>query len=101
VAARAANRPTLTYWSAPHFVQISDQRQPEQAGTYTFEDTLADLYLACITRPTTAAAVRRELGLRLPAEAIQEVFTEFAQRGLMFLDEQFALAIALPSIKAR
>jgi ribosomal peptide maturation radical SAM protein 1 len=93
--------PSLTYWAAPHFVQICDQRQEEHAGTYTFEDTLADLYLACINRPTTAAAVRRELDLRLPAQAVQEVFTEFRQRGLMFLDDQFALALALPATRGR
>ena len=97
----ADKQPSLTYWSAPHFVQIHDQRRPEQAGKYTFEDTLADLYLACITRPNTAATVRRQLGLSLPTEAVQEVFTEFRDRGLMFLDGQLALALALPAIKMR
>ena len=100
--ARVADKPPLlTYRAAPHFVQIHDQRQAEHAGTYTFEDTLADLYLACINRPTTATAVRRELGLRLPEQAIQELFTEFRQRGLMFLDGRLALALALPAIRGR
>jgi ribosomal peptide maturation radical SAM protein 1 len=93
--------PTLTYWSAPHFVQICDHRQQGQDGTYTFEDTLADLYLACSGKPTTAAAVRRKLDLRLPAEAVQEIFAEFGQRGLMFLDGRFALALALPGVTSR
>jgi ribosomal peptide maturation radical SAM protein 1 len=93
--------PLLTCWSAPHFVQISDRRQPAGAGTYTFEDTLADLYAACINRPTTAVAVRRQLGLDLPVEAVQEIFNEFSRRGLMFLDGQFAVALALPSVKGR
>lgn len=91
----------MTYWSAPGLVQISDQRRPEHAGTYTFQDTLADIYLACSNRPITAAAVQRELGLEFPVEAIQEIFTEFGHRGLMFLDGQFALALALPAIRAR
>jgi hypothetical protein len=91
----------LKYWSAPHFIQIYDERNQGQGGTYTFEDTLADLYLACSNRPTTAAAVRRELDLHLPAEAVQEVFEEFQKRGLMFLDGQFARALALPAVKAR
>jgi len=98
---QAATLPVLKYWSAPHFIQIYDERKQGQGGTYSFEDTLADLYLACINKPTTAAAVRRELGLRLPVEAVQEVFTEFQKRGLMFLDGQFALALALPSVKTR
>jgi ribosomal peptide maturation radical SAM protein 1 len=98
---QADRPPVLNFWSAPHFVQIYDERRHGQGGTYTFEDTLADLYLACSNRPTTAAAVRRKLNLHLPVEAVQEVFEEFQKRGLMFLDRQFALALALPAIKAR
>jgi ribosomal peptide maturation radical SAM protein 1 len=93
--------PVLKYWSVPHFVQICDERQPGQEGSYTLEDTLADLYLACINQPTTAAAVRRSLDLRLSAEGIQEVFEEFQRLGLMFLDEQFVLALAVPAVAGR
>ena len=93
--------PVLKYWSAPHFIQIYDERQRGRGGTYTLADTLADLYLACTDRPTTAAAVRQELDLPLPVEAVQEIFEEFQKRGLMFLDEQFALALAVPAVKAR
>ena len=39
--------------------------------------------------------------MHLSAEAIKEVFEEFAKRGLMFLDGPFALALALPAVKAR
>jgi ribosomal peptide maturation radical SAM protein 1 len=98
---QAGAPPVLKYWSAPHFVQIYDERRPGRGGTYTFEDTLADLYLSCSNRPTTAAAVRRELGLRIPVEGVQEVFEEFQKRGLMFLDGQLALALALPAVKGR
>jgi ribosomal peptide maturation radical SAM protein 1 len=94
-------RPVLKYWAAPHFVQVYDQRQPVHGGTYTFEDTLADLYLACSNRPVTAAAVRRQLDLKLSAEAIMEIFCEFQQRGLMFLDGQLALALAVPAVGPR
>jgi hypothetical protein len=93
--------PVLKYWSAPGFVEIYDGRRPDEGGSYTLEDTLADLYLACITRPTTAAAVQRQLGLTLSAEAIHEVFAEFRDRGLMFLDGPFAVALALPAVKMR
>ena len=93
--------PVLKYWSAPHFVQIYDERQRGQGGSYTLEDTLADLYLACSNRPTTAAAVRRSLGLHLSAEGIQEVFEEFQRLGLMFLDEQFVVALAVPAVTGR
>jgi ribosomal peptide maturation radical SAM protein 1 len=97
----AETPPRLTYWHAPGFVQIRDQRHQGQDGTYTFEDTLADLYMACTNRPTTAAAVRRKLDLRLPEDDIQEIFGEFERRGLMFLDGEFALALALPAVKSR
>jgi len=76
-------------------------RHQGRDGTYTFEGTLADLYLACSNRPTTAAAVRRNLDLRLSDEAIHEIFQEFQQCGLMFIDGQFALALTLPAVKAR
>jgi len=98
---QADKPPVLKYWSAPRFIQIYDERKQGHGGTYTFEDTLADLYLACSNRPTTAAAVRRKLDLHLPVEAVHEVFEEFGNRGLMFLDGQFALALALPAVKAR
>lgn len=98
---QAPSPPRLEYWSAPHFVQVYDGRKAGEGGTYTFEDTLADLYLACASRPVTAAAVRRRLGLSLPEEGIYELFAEFRDRGLMFLDGRYALALALPAIRAR
>jgi len=98
---RAEIPPSLTYRAAPHFVQICDSRRQGRDGTYTFEDTLADLYLACTAKPTTAAAVQRKLGLRLSAGAVREIFEEFSQRGLMFLDGQLALALALPAVGSR
>jgi ribosomal peptide maturation radical SAM protein 1 len=98
---QAGEPPVLTYWSGPHFVQIDDQRRQGQDGTYDFEDMLADLFLACTHRPTTATAVRRKLDLPLPAEGIHEIFQEFQRRGLMFLDGQLALALALPGVKSR
>jgi len=94
-------RPLLKYWSAPHFVQIYDERRPGREGSYTLEDTLADLYLACSNQPTTAVAVRRSLDLDLPPEGIQEVFEEFQRLGLMFLDEQYVLALAVPAVTGR
>jgi hypothetical protein len=64
-------------------------------------DTLADLYLACVNRPTTAAAVRASLGLDLPTAGIHELFEEFQRLGLMFVDEQFVFALARPAVAGR
>jgi ribosomal peptide maturation radical SAM protein 1 len=97
----SAPPPELTYRSAPGYLQIYDGRYPQRRGTYTFEDTLAEIYLACVDRPTTAAAVRTRLGLRLPVDAVADVFVEFQRRGLMFLDGSLAVALALPAVSGR
>jgi len=94
-------RPTLTYRSAPGFLQIYDRRDPGRAGTYTFEGTLADIYLACADRPVTAAAVRDRLLLGQPVGYVEEAFEEFGRRGLLFRDDALAVALALPAVAGR
>ena len=37
----------------------------------------------------------------MPEQGIREVFEEFQRLGLMFLDGQLVLALALPAVKAR
>ena len=98
---RSEPRPTLTYRSAPGFLQIYDRRSPGRGGTYTFEDALADIYLACTDRPATATAVRDRLRLGQPVGFVEEAFDEFHRRGLMFRDDTLALALALPAVAGR
>jgi ribosomal peptide maturation radical SAM protein 1 len=98
---RCEPRPTLTYWSAPGFLQIHDGRHPGRGGTYAFEGAIADIYLACADRPATAAAVRRGLRPERPAGFVEEVFDEFERRGLMFRDGTLAVALALPAVLGR
>ncbi|MEV6413030.1 RiPP maturation radical SAM C-methyltransferase [Kribbella sp. NPDC051718] len=86
--------PTLRYWASPGRLEIYDSRRPGREGTYTFQKALADIYLACSDRPTTASAVGRKL--ELPAEAVEEALAGFAERGLIFLDEDLAVALAVP-----
>jgi ribosomal peptide maturation radical SAM protein 1 len=95
------HRPVLTYWSAPGFLQIYDGRRRGSEGTYTFHGALADIYLACSDRPTTASAVRDKLHLALPVSAITDAFDQFQQRGLMFLDGSLAVSLALPAVAGR
>jgi hypothetical protein len=92
--------PILVYRAAPGFLQIYDGR-PERQGTYTFHDTLAEIYLACVDRPRTAAAVHRELGLDVSVTAVEGAMRRFAERGLMFLDDNLAVALALPATTGR
>jgi ribosomal peptide maturation radical SAM protein 1 len=98
---RSGHPPVLTYWSAPGVVEIYDGRCEGGEGTYTFHGTLADIYLACSDRPRTAAAVRDKLGLDLPVAAVNDIISEFQQRGLMFTDGALALALALPAVAGR
>lgn len=96
----ADSPPILVYRSAQAFLQIYDGR-PERQGIYTFHDRLAAIYLACVDRPRTAAAVHRELGLDLPVSAVANAFQRFAERGLMFVDNDLAVALALPATAGR
>ncbi|MFI7546996.1 RiPP maturation radical SAM C-methyltransferase [Actinoplanes sp. NPDC049599] len=91
------HEPVLRFWAAPGFVQIYDGRHAGAEGTYTFEGPVADLYAACSDRPLTAQAAYRRLDGRLPAEAVQQALIEYARRGLMVLDGDLALALALPA----
>ena len=98
-AAWQQRSPTLTYRSAPDLVHIYDRRQSGREGTYTFRGSLAQIYRVCSERPISAAAVRRRLGL--PPGYAEDAFREFAQRGLMFLDGEQGLALALPAVPGR
>ncbi|HEU5471610.1 MAG TPA: RiPP maturation radical SAM C-methyltransferase [Actinophytocola sp.] len=97
----AGSPPVLRYRSAPGHLRIDDTRFPGREGSYTFRDTLAEIYLACSERPSTAQAVRRRLGLTQPVGVIEDAFAEFQARGLMFLDGSLALALAIPATPGR
>jgi hypothetical protein len=76
IAAWQADRPPeLTYWPTPGYLQIYDGRHPGAEGTYAFEGFLAEIYLACSDRPTTAAAVRDKLSHDVPVETVQRQST--------------------------
>lgn len=92
-------RPLHVFRSAPGFLQIYDGRQPETQGTYTFRDTVAAIYLACVDRPRTAAGVHRELDV--PLSTVHAAFRRFGAYGLMFLDDDLAVALALPATVGR
>jgi ribosomal peptide maturation radical SAM protein 1 len=96
-----ASRPRLTYWSAPGFVHIHDQRWDREVGTYRFPEPLASIYRACSDRPRSADSLRESLDLGLSVAEVQEVLDEFAARSLMFLDGRRALSLALPAVRNR
>jgi ribosomal peptide maturation radical SAM protein 1 len=93
--------PMLTSRWSPGYLQIADSRYEGQSGTYTFAGDLADIYAACMDRPTTSNAVRTKLGLTLSDDLVQQAFREFRERGLMMLDGTWALSLAIPAVPGR
>jgi hypothetical protein len=94
-----AERPTLTYRAIPGLLQIQDRRPGFARGTYTFPDPVAAIYLACDERPRSVTAIAREAGVspHIGRQAVDEL----SARGLVFLDEDRAIGLALPAISGR
>lgn len=97
----AGERPRLTFWWSPGLLQIEDRRSLLSSATYSFEDPLAALYAACSDEPSSAAALRRRLGLDASEDAIAAALDEFCERGLMMRDGRTFLALALPGTPGR
>ena len=89
--------PRLTYRAEPGLLQIDDHRRPDRTVAHAFEGPRADLYLALGERPRTLAAVHRELGLGEPLGWLGEVLEGWRDQGLVFVDEDRVLALALPA----
>jgi ribosomal peptide maturation radical SAM protein 1 len=94
-------QPELTYWFAPRLLQIYDGRWPGRKRSYTFRGEAADVYSACSERPRSAAAVRDERGLDMGVDEVARLFGEFERLGVMMLDGEHALALALPAVTGR
>ena len=98
----AAKPPTLTYWSAPGFLQIYDGRRTGARGHLHLRRRTSRTSISpAATARSPHGGIRDKLGLDMPAEAVQEIFAEFQHRGLMFLDGPLALALALPATAGR
>jgi ribosomal peptide maturation radical SAM protein 1 len=95
----SSERPELTYRAIEGLLQIRDRRPAFPAGTYTFPDPVAAIYLACDDRPRSVAAVAGALDIAY--DMVEKVFEELAARGLMFLDGDRAIGLALPAIPGR
>jgi ribosomal peptide maturation radical SAM protein 1 len=93
-------RPALRWWRTPGLLQIEDARDLDEPGTYTFEDPLASLYLACADRPVKAEAARSALGWDHPVDEVRDALEEFVDRGLMMRDGNLFLALAIPAAGA-
>jgi ribosomal peptide maturation radical SAM protein 1 len=96
-AQQAETPPELVWWQSPGMLQIEDLRRPDDPGTYTFEDPLASLYLACSEKPVKAEMVHAALDLPYPVEEVRDALQEFVDRGLMMRDGNLFLALAIPA----
>jgi ribosomal peptide maturation radical SAM protein 1 len=93
--------PELTYWFAPGLLQIYDGRWPGRERSYTFRGEAAEIYTACSERPRSAAAVHHELGLDVGVGEVRQLFDKLEQLGVMMLDGEHALALAIPAVAGR
>ena len=85
------------WWHTAGLLQIEDARDADQPGTYTFEDPLASVYLACADRPVKAEGVVAALELDHPVDEVRHALEEFVDRGLMLRDGNLFLALAIPA----
>jgi len=96
-----STQPVLTYWFAPGLLQIYDGRWPGRKRSYTFKGDAAGIYRACSARPRSASSVRDELDLAIGVDDVARLFGEFEELGLMMLDGEHALSLALPAVAGR
>jgi ribosomal peptide maturation radical SAM protein 1 len=94
-------RPSLTFWSAPGFLQIEDLRSTEGAGVYTFDGPLAAIYAGCSERPQSVVQLQRHQALPYDEAEIEDAMNEFCARGLMMRDGDVFLSLALPASRGR
>lgn len=94
-------RPRLEYRWTPGLLEIDDTRRPDRTGTHTVEGLPADIYMACADRPRTAASVHKRLDRPVDVGEVAAVLAEFSRLGLVFLDEDRALALAVPAVGGR
>jgi len=93
--------PRLEYRWTPGLLEVDDTRRPDRTGTHTVEGLPADIYVACADRPRTAEAIRRRLGRPADVAEVTAVLAELSRLGLVFLDEDRALALAVPAVGGR
>jgi ribosomal peptide maturation radical SAM protein 1 len=89
--------PRMTFFRSEDFLQIDDQRAPDNTLTHSFEGPLALLYQAASDAPKSVAQLITALGLTQSAENVTRALEEFCRRGLMMEDSGLYLSLALPA----
>lgn len=91
----------MTFWWSPGLLHIEDRRSALSSATYSFEDPLAALYVACSDQPRSPSELRGRLALDASEGAIEAALDEFCGHGLMMRDGRLFLALALPGTPGR
>jgi len=94
-------KPKLTFWRSPGFLQIDDHRSSVNTGTYTFEGPLAIIYTACSDKPQKVQSLQRRLDGGWPDNELEDALDEFVAAGLMMHDDGKYLSLALPATSGR
>jgi len=92
-----AKRPALRYWFTPGILQIDDHRSATGQGTYTIDEPLGSLYVACSEAPISARKLIEKHQLPWSEADITTMLDDLVQDGLMMRDGNLFLALALPA----
>lgn len=90
---------SLRYERGPGFLRIRDRRGATANRDILLDDIEAELYLACLTGATPAAAlakVAHERELSIDPVEVRAFFDELTDARLMFREGDWFLALALP-----
>lgn len=93
--------PSLRYWSSPGLLVVEDLRALGTPLSYTLEEPLASIYLACSEKPRTASAARESAQLDLSDDEVEEALLELDSRGLVMRDRTLFSSLAVPATAGR
>ena len=93
--------PSLRYWSSPGLLLVEDLRVPGSPLSYTFEEPLASIYLACSDMARTASAARDCARLDLAADDVEDALSELESSGLVMRDGNLFVSLAIPATPGR
>ena len=93
-------RPSLVYQRTPDWIQVVDQREPDNPQVRSFGGLEAAVYEACgdtyHTAARVTAALREEHGGDIGAGEVEESLNRFCELGLMVQEDGRYLSLALP-----
>lgn len=94
-------RPSLTYLAGADHLQVLDERDPENPGSYQLEGALAKLYLAASERPHSAASAIAAAAVEANETEVFDLFQNFCDASIMMQDGDRFLALAIPGTGPR